>query len=898
MTTLESLFTIVLNQSWKIAAVVLVILAIRWFFGRRLSPTVRHALWIFVALAALMPASLLPRPTIWLPADERQFAMVGNEMVADEMIGNRLPDDYIGDSRLEQPTRSPDAGRLPTFVTDVVVTEHFSEPNIATTEKTFPWFTILVNLWCFGFAIMLALSLGQLFLFRRKLSCATPVASGEIFAVMKACQTRMGIVRAVPLLESKRIAAPILLGLWRPRIVLPSVFVRSCTPEQFEHFFMHELSHLKRHDIFFGWTMSLLCLVHWFNPLLWIAVRKMNDDAEEATDQLALSRLPQTQRTRYGKTLLSIAERINLPTFRKGLPVQTPGIIGIMESSSQLTRRIEMITQKNHWKYRWVLLAVGLCLLVSIVTLTQVRHVEAQTQQEPEHVNPGTTVSTPSSPALSEENDDEKPKRHHTNIPPGVPTVDLRGKVLLPDGSPVAGRGISIHGFFGDDPGSFFAMTETKKDGTFQIEVVPDQELSVNVSTGNENDRRFSLKPFIVVAKEGMEPLILTLEEGIPVRGAAVYENGQPAENCLLYFRDKPLGVIKIQRKNGESTQNVAYRQHTKTDGKGEYEVYLLPGEYTTFSRSEPIIIETTDTEKHLDLLTFPTPIFVELESADGSLAQMHSIASDLFGNDSSSPHSESPIRRDPGNPFVKMGDVYAYESAGKEGTLFIVDNVNKQGTVETITAEMVGTTQHFKLKPMGSVTATLVDSDNKPMVNMPTRLTYEHQHSGVSRHIQRWSCTHGETDAEGKVTLPVLSGKTSIALNLPYSLSEQARKRHSSKHCNIDKELELAPGENFDFGTIKLIRVFGKLSTERGNVQINGVDAPDSPIQNDRRAVTVLWADKNGDYDILLPPGHYRFHAVTIIGGRAVDYVLSISEESKEIHLDFDDEGKGTILP
>ena len=42
-----------------------------------------------------------------------------------------------------------------------------------------------------------------------------------------------------------------------------------------------------------------------------------------------------------------------------------------------------MITQKNHWKHRWILLAVGLCLLVSVATLTRFRPVEAEAPKEP-----------------------------------------------------------------------------------------------------------------------------------------------------------------------------------------------------------------------------------------------------------------------------------------------------------------------------------------------------------------------------------------------------------------------------------------------------------------------------------------------------------------------------------
>jgi hypothetical protein len=257
--------------------------------------------------------------------------------------------------------------------------------------------------------------------------------------------------------------------------------------------------------------------------------------------------------------------------------------------------------------------------------------------------------------------------------------------------------------------------------------------------------------------------------------------------------------------------------------------------------------------------------------------------------------HGCATIDQAVGNPFVRIGDVFAYEWAGREGALYIIDRQNNQGTIETITSEMVGTTQHFTLKPMGSVTATLVGSDNKPMANTHVSLRYTRR---LPQHVNIWGPTHGETDAEGRVTLPVLSGTTSVALNLPGTLSEQMLMRHGhTTSYSLDKELDLAPGENFDFGTIRLVRVFGTMGTGRGNVQINGMDAPDSPQRDDRRAVTNLWADENGEYDMLLPTGHYRFGSLTIINGRSVDYVLSISEDSKDIQLDFDAEGKGTMV-
>ena len=429
---LENCFYTVLDQSWKAAIIVLIVLAIRRLIGRRLSPAVRHALWLFVALAVVIPGSILPRATLTLPVEapanhgeitpEPQGVLTEN--IPQNISANHAinpPSSILPDAmRFSQNANSPknnDATTSPKshdFASrnDIAVSENLSQdelempPNNATsTNVVASTVALLAKIWLVGFVAVLMLSLTQLFAFRRKLACAKPVRNAEILAVLASCQSQMGIGYAVPLFESRRVAVPMLMGLLRPRIVIPVDFAMTCTSEQFAHFFLHELSHLKRRDILCGWVMSLLCLAHWFNPLLWVAVRKMNDDAEQATDQLALTRLPRTQHAEYGRTLLAIAEKINLSCLPKSLPVQTPGVIGILESSSQLTRRIEMITHTKNWKHRWVLLAVTLCVLVSLATYTRFQYAEAKPDpvEMPVETPVETLIAMPVAEALPED---------------------------------------------------------------------------------------------------------------------------------------------------------------------------------------------------------------------------------------------------------------------------------------------------------------------------------------------------------------------------------------------------------------------------------------------------------------------------------------------------------------
>jgi len=53
---------------------------------------------------------------------------------------------------------------------------------------------------------------------------------------------------------------------------------------------LHELAHLKRWDLPLGCLVSLLQVLHWFNPILWYGFRRMRADREQACDAMALNR--------------------------------------------------------------------------------------------------------------------------------------------------------------------------------------------------------------------------------------------------------------------------------------------------------------------------------------------------------------------------------------------------------------------------------------------------------------------------------------------------------------------------------------------------------------------------------------------------------------------------------
>lgn len=103
--------------------------------------------------------------------------------------------------------------------------------------------------------------------------------------------------------EMDGIAMPFVFGLIRPRIFLPA----HLQPEERRYVLTHERVHIARKDHLvkvIGW--GAVCL-HWFNPLVWLAFRLMENDMEMSCDETVLRQLGEDVKQEYSRALLSLS---------------------------------------------------------------------------------------------------------------------------------------------------------------------------------------------------------------------------------------------------------------------------------------------------------------------------------------------------------------------------------------------------------------------------------------------------------------------------------------------------------------------------------------------------------------------------------------------------------------
>ncbi len=124
----------------------------------------------------------------------------------------------------------------------------------------------------------------------------------ETFSEIK---SRLRIAYCVELYENPQVSTPMLMGLRKPCIVLPTT---SLTEEEFSCTVRHELIHCKRLDLLYKWLMQITLCLHWFNPLVWLMEKRLEHACELSCDEALISMLDDSGRRVYGDTLLHAAK--------------------------------------------------------------------------------------------------------------------------------------------------------------------------------------------------------------------------------------------------------------------------------------------------------------------------------------------------------------------------------------------------------------------------------------------------------------------------------------------------------------------------------------------------------------------------------------------------------------
>ena len=159
------------------------------------------------------------------------------------------------------------------------------------------------------------------------------VSDIKILNLLSDCEEKLKIKTRVELSCNPLIASPMLIGFFRPRIILPA---HEWEDKELSYIFVHELIHYKQRDMFYKWLIQIVVCAHWFNPFVYLLEKEVNKSCELSCDEKVISVLDDTARREYGDTLISFLKSNNL--YKSSLASVT-----LTEGAEQLKERLGAI---------------------------------------------------------------------------------------------------------------------------------------------------------------------------------------------------------------------------------------------------------------------------------------------------------------------------------------------------------------------------------------------------------------------------------------------------------------------------------------------------------------------------------------------------------------------------
>ncbi|MDM8240149.1 M56 family metallopeptidase [Pseudoflavonifractor phocaeensis] len=326
------------------SVLILAVLALRRLLGGRISPRVKYALWAVVLVRLLVPfqlptphlptaAELTPEPTsltqTTIPLLPATYSM---EEVATGQAPNLTFDDQ---------------GQLHT---DRDIGEVKPSADGQRAVFSLVWLSpaqLLLGLWAMGAIILALVLLGsnlRFFLRLRRRRTPVDLADGPL-----------------PVYTVEGLPSPCLFGLFRPCIYLtPDLALGSPTRT---HVLAHELTHYRQKDHIWSALRCAALALHWYNPLVWLAVALSKRDGELSCDAGAVQVLGEEERIPYGRTLVSLVAQRSL---RPGdlLSCST----SMAEGKGSIQNRIAQLVKRSETKKTALFAVVALAALAVVFT--------------------------------------------------------------------------------------------------------------------------------------------------------------------------------------------------------------------------------------------------------------------------------------------------------------------------------------------------------------------------------------------------------------------------------------------------------------------------------------------------------------------------------------------------
>lgn len=229
-----------------------------------------------------------------------------------------------------------------------------NEQQILHTTAHFPSIAVIVFIfWQLGMILVLGFNMICYVLFVQRLKKHNISADQQETELLSKLSGSKSTLR---LYKNPMAATPILIGIFRPAIILP---YKKYEDMELQSIFLHEVTHMRKHDIVVKWSLILVGALHWFNPVIYFVRREINKACELACDESVIRKFDNDGKQHYGDALITVAA---------GAIQKVPVSIIMFEDKKNLKERLGAIMKHKDFPKRTIYLS-GI-LLAAVICVT------------------------------------------------------------------------------------------------------------------------------------------------------------------------------------------------------------------------------------------------------------------------------------------------------------------------------------------------------------------------------------------------------------------------------------------------------------------------------------------------------------------------------------------------
>jgi hypothetical protein len=253
-----------------------------------------------------------------------------------------------------------------------------------------------------------------------------------------------------------------------PTIVVP-VEAHGWSDDRRRAVLLHEMAHVRRHDLIGHAIARLTCAVYWFHPLVWVAAHRLRAESERACDDLVLD--SGMRASDYAQHLLDMVAGLG---YDRGAPASALPMARRNEFEGRLHAILDRAKRRptlGHTRFG-VLAAVFGFLAMSVAAVAPVRRVAAPSAaaaarpfDDAPHINTSATLN---------------PLGRNLDVtaqPAARDTTVIRGRVIGPDGMPIQNAFVTV-----TYPNGMLYSARTNADGRYLIAGVNSRDFTMVIT--------------------------------------------------------------------------------------------------------------------------------------------------------------------------------------------------------------------------------------------------------------------------------------------------------------------------------------------------------------------------------------------------------------------------------